>query len=326
MSSQNKTPDYYDVFISYRRKTGFYVARLIFDFLERNGYHVFLDKQLDGGTFEDVILNAIKHSHNFIIILDKKDFAKMKKKDDWLRKEITCAAETEGIRIIPVMINQFYWPRIIPKYLKPVNQNNGVVLRSDNSLDQDLDMLCSRFLKNVYPFDSAITISQFFDKNLNKAEDYLQLETVDIACHGGGAWQHPGRRKGILDEICRRNIPLRVLINTPEAAESITKHMRDTDGNYDKFTQLENTWKMLSEKHENLTVKKCSIPLLRAYHRFSFKNMQTDSEFGRMHVKYYTYKSTDYNNTFEHEISIYSKYYDIYKDEFEYLWENSEEL
>lgn len=325
MNTQNKTPDYYDAFISYRHKTGFYVARLIFDYLERNGYHVFLDKQLEGGEFEETIKSAIKHSHNFIIVLDKKDLLKMWNKGDWLKKEATWALETPGMRIIPVMIGGFNWPKIMPPCLKTVNRNNGVVLHTDNALDRDLDMLCSRFLANVYPFDSAITISQFFAKNIH-CEDHLEITSIDIACHGGGAWQDPSRRKGILDEINRRNIPLRILINTPEAAENVTKHMRDADGGYNKFTDIEEKWKSLADKNCNLTVKKCAIPFMHAYHRFEFNNLSTQSEFGRMHVKYYTYKNVDYNNTFEHEISIYSKYYDLYKNEFEYLWEISEEL
>ncbi len=325
MSNSNKTPEFYDAFISYRHKTGFYVARLIYDYLERNGYHVFLDKQLEGGEYEKTIKHAINHSHNFIIVLFPQDLKKMWSKSDWLNKEATWASETPGIRIIPVMTGGFKWPKFMPPCLKNVNRNNGVVLHYDNALDQDLDMLCSRFLANVYPFDSAITISQFFNKNIN-CEEHLELKCVDIACHGGGAWQDPNRRKGLLDEINRRKIPLRILINTTDAAERVTKHMRDADGGYVKFSDIEQKWKQLCEKNDNLEVKRCPIPLMHAYHRFGFYDKAISSDFGRMHVKYYTYKNTDYNNTFEHEISIYSKYYDLYKDEFEYLWEISEKL
>ena len=132
------------------------------------------------------------------------------------------------------------------------------------------------------------------------------------------------KQKDILDEILERKIPTRILINTPEAAESIAKHMRDEDAIYVTFEQAADRWKRFAEKHPDvLQVRVSSIPLLRVYHNIKFNEDQVNNTYDRMHIKYYIFQNMNLDNSYEHELSSFSKYYKLYQNEFEFLWNSS---
>lgn len=100
----------YDVFISYRRDNGFFKAQVIRDRLESIGVKCFLDLQeLQAGTFDDKLLNAIRQAPNFLILLTEGALDRCFSPSDWVRKEITEAMD-QGKNIIPIMYNGFEWP------------------------------------------------------------------------------------------------------------------------------------------------------------------------------------------------------------------------
>lgn len=125
----------FDIFISYRRKGGYEVAKHIKDLLERDGYSVSFDiDNLRNGDFKDQLMDRISHCKDFILILDAHAFdRKMDEngnmldegKEDWLIKEIAAALESRK-NIIPIMLEGFdEFPKELPDEIKEVRYKNG---------------------------------------------------------------------------------------------------------------------------------------------------------------------------------------------------------
>jgi tetratricopeptide (TPR) repeat protein len=94
------------VFISYRR-TNFYTALAVYQYLTQHGYDVFLDYQsIDSGDFERIIAENIKAKAHFLIILSPSALERCNEPDDWLRREIEMAMD-EGRNIVPLMMEGF---------------------------------------------------------------------------------------------------------------------------------------------------------------------------------------------------------------------------
>lgn len=326
MNPDQYTPDNYDAFISYRHDSGFFVAQVIFDKLILNGYSVFMDKRLERGEFEPQLRDAVEKSRNFILVLFPHDLDGCDREDDWLRKEADWACGVPNMNFIPVFCDNFTPTdellKSLPEGLRTVLGSQKVELHKSITLDSELDWLCDISLKNANPVKPMINTVEFFNSNLNQ-KHHLSVKSIDMAFHGGGAWLRQGRQMDLMKQILQRRIPTRILINTPKAAQSITKHMHDSGAMYFTFQQLTQHWKRLAEENsEFLQVRACPIPLLRAYHNVRFSQSKND----RMHVKYYAYQNLNLDNAYEHELSSFSKYYDVYQKEFEYLWNESCEL
>ncbi|MBQ4559385.1 MAG: TIR domain-containing protein [Tyzzerella sp.] len=319
-------PDNYDAFISYKHQTGFYMAQVIYDKLVQNGYSVFMDKRLERGEFEPQIKAAIEKSRNFILVLFPEDLDNCDKNTDWLRKEADWATATPNMHFIPVFCEDFKIDEVkaeLPDCINKVLSSNGIKIHKDYALDTDLDELCDIALKNANPVRPLINTEEFFNSNLNE-KSHLSVKSIDMAFHGGAAWLRAGTKKEILDSILKRKIPTRILINTPEAAESIAKHMRDEYALYFPFEQAGKLWsKYAADYSDVLQVRVSSIPLLRVYHNIKFNEDQLKNTHDRMHIKYYVYQNMNLEKSFEHELSSFSKYYEIYQKEFEFLWSSS---
>ena len=106
---QNK----YDIFISYRRKTGADDARLLQQALKARGYNVFFDyDSLRDGKFNERIYAAIEEAPIFILMLSEGALDNCANEGDWVRIEIEYALMYK-CKIVPVSINPSSW--IFPK-------------------------------------------------------------------------------------------------------------------------------------------------------------------------------------------------------------------
>lgn len=102
----------HDVFISYRRKGGAELARLLFAELERKGYRVFLDVEgLGEGHFDERLLRVIEGSRNVVAVLSVGCLDRCALEDDWMRLELAHAIKTRR-HIIPVMVPGFAFPAV----------------------------------------------------------------------------------------------------------------------------------------------------------------------------------------------------------------------
>ena len=319
----------YDVFISYRHETGFYMAQILYTKLISNGYTVFMDKTMHSGKYEDKIRTAIANSRNFVVVLFPDDLPDLQNENSWLNIESSWALMNSDITIIPVMCDGFEWPRLpelLTETMHSVKQNNGVPVHKDPSMDTDLDHLCDHFLQNVTPSKPQLNVVDFLKYNLECRTD-MTVCGVDMAFHAGAPWLMPGEKNTLIKNSLEKNVRWRVLINTVDAAESIAQHMRDENALYAPFSQVHAKWKQLAALYPDvLEVRACKIPLIHVHHAVKFRNLATQHPYGELHIKYYAYNNVRLDNAYEHELSSFSKYYSIYCNEFEFLWEQSEKL
>jgi formylglycine-generating enzyme required for sulfatase activity len=98
------------VFISYRRGMGSEVARILQEFLEGQGFDVFLDvDSLGAGHFDEQLLEQIESRRNFVLVCSPGSLDRCANEGDWVRREIAHALKTQR-HIVPVTLPQFTWP------------------------------------------------------------------------------------------------------------------------------------------------------------------------------------------------------------------------
>ncbi len=95
------------VFISYRRATGSFIARSIFEDLRSNDFDPFMDvESIDSGTFDTIIVNQIAARAHFVLILSPGTLDRVNEPDDWLRREIEHAIDLKR-NIVPVLVGDY---------------------------------------------------------------------------------------------------------------------------------------------------------------------------------------------------------------------------
>ncbi|XP_025192637.1 sterile alpha and TIR motif-containing protein 1-like [Melanaphis sacchari] len=125
----------YDAFISYRRSDSSVLASLLKVYLKIRGYNVFIDvKRSNDIKYRNNVLQTIKQSKNFIIVLTQDSFDKQflasSKEDieslDIINKEVITAKQSQ-CNIIPVL-NNFSWSSFvrIPDDLKNLEMYNSI--------------------------------------------------------------------------------------------------------------------------------------------------------------------------------------------------------
>lgn len=137
----------YTIFISYRRDGAFETASLIAEKLRNAGYRVFLDvESLRSGKFNEQLYTVIEQCTDFILILPKDGLERCSNETDWLRLEICCAQQHRK-NIIPVMLNGFEWPQVMPAGLEGLNEFQSITAGGHNYFDAAIDRLKS-YLKS----------------------------------------------------------------------------------------------------------------------------------------------------------------------------------
>lgn len=118
----------YDAFIGYRRDRGSELAMLIKSELNHRGYRVFLDvDNLPPGHFDRVIIQTIKRTPSFILLLSADAFQPGYDATDWFYQEITCAIN-ERKKIIPIIMPGFTYDNLthFPDGLKTISRHHAI--------------------------------------------------------------------------------------------------------------------------------------------------------------------------------------------------------
>lgn len=116
----------YQIFISYRRMGGEALAYLLHEKLITAGYSVFFDiESLSSGRFDTKLLRIMDECSDVIVILPPNALDRCDNKDDWLRQEISHAIRTKK-NIIPLMMNGFEFPAVLPDELSELPSHQGV--------------------------------------------------------------------------------------------------------------------------------------------------------------------------------------------------------
>ena len=148
----------YNIFISYRHKTGVDDARLLQQSLKARGYNVFFDyDSVRDGKFDERIYAAIEEAPIFILLLSEGSLDTCYNEDDWVRIEIEHAMKHE-CKIIPVAVNPAHWvfPNNLPNSISGIVRVQISELNKAALFEESIDRIVNdRFpepLKNVMRF------------------------------------------------------------------------------------------------------------------------------------------------------------------------------
>ena len=115
-------------FISYRRETGSEMARIVQSELSKRGFSSFLDvDDLGGQHFGTELLKEIEAAPNFVVVLSPGCLDRCRDQNDWLRREIAHAIDTQR-NIVPILIDGFDYPprNSLPVDVDDLINHNGV--------------------------------------------------------------------------------------------------------------------------------------------------------------------------------------------------------
>ena len=133
----------YDVFISYRRKTGADDARLLQQALKARGYEVFFDyDSLRDGNFNEKILDAIDDAPGFVLMLTEEALDRCANKEDWVRIEIEHALSQKK-HVVPVVPSTQHWafPSTLPESLSSVKDEQISELNKASLFEESVDKI-----------------------------------------------------------------------------------------------------------------------------------------------------------------------------------------
>lgn len=163
-----KTNSQYDVFISYRRKSGVDDARLLQQALKARGYEVFFDyDSLRVGKFDEKIFEAIKEAAVFILMLTEGALDGCANEEDWVRAEIECAIDNRR-QIIPVLPSnhKLSFPDNLPPELSVIPLLQVSELNKASLFDESVD----KIVQNSFP-DYLIKRSVDGNKSTEPTDD-----------------------------------------------------------------------------------------------------------------------------------------------------------
>ena len=142
--------EHYDVFISYRRKTGLDLARSIAYWFRLKGFKCFIDQtELKSGEFNNQIYSAIAHTQYFLLLLTENALDFRSCEDDWVRREIEHAID-KNITIVPVKVSENYLiPDNLPLKLQRLKDIQASTLDRSDVFEVCLETLVNNQMPKI---------------------------------------------------------------------------------------------------------------------------------------------------------------------------------
>lgn len=175
-----------------------------------------------------------------------------------------------------------------------------------------------------HPYTDTISSPGLNEKN---ATEYLDsgiscgAKSIDLAFHGGSEWLMVDTKLSVITKMIENKLPCRILINDEDAVHNIIPHMRSANKVYIGLKQNISQWAGFQTKHPDLVrVRVSHIPLLH-----SIYHIKTDND-SSVHIGYYSYDNTNTLKNYHHVFKQDSRYYGLYINEFEYLWERADDV
>lgn len=142
---------------------------------------------------------------------------------------------------------------------------------------------------------------------------------VDMAFHSGTQWRELSEKTATLNDILDKKIKLRILANRAETVNEITKSMKQRLKIYRGFDECLSDWHELECMYpETVAVRIPSVPLIHRIYKVS------GDATGALNVRFYSYGNDFPNKDFRMIFEYGTPEYQLYSDEFEYLWKHSE--
>ncbi|MCQ2408515.1 MAG: leucine-rich repeat protein [Oscillospiraceae bacterium] len=162
----------YDVFISYRRKSGCTLARLLDEKLEAKGLHTFFDlEDMRAGNFNEQLYTYIEQSPSFLLILSNGALDRCIDEDDWLRKEIRHALRHQRNIVVVKDDNFEDYPQNLPDDIAEIRQYQSVRVSEEyfNAFFQRVtEYLKQKKAASVSPQPASPAISQILPENIQQ--------------------------------------------------------------------------------------------------------------------------------------------------------------
>jgi len=121
------------VFISYRRRTSWATARLLFLDLVNAGFDAFMDMEnIGSGEFESSILAQISARAHFVLVLEPGSLEGVDRSDDWLRREIAHTLACER-NVVPVITSGYSFDSnfVLPPDIARIYRLNALSMPAD---------------------------------------------------------------------------------------------------------------------------------------------------------------------------------------------------
>ena len=122
------------IFISYRREGGAEMAQMFKEFLEGQGFRVFLDVSgLSNGKFDSQILAHIEGHAHLLLVCSKGCLDRCNDEADWIRMEVAHALKLKR-NVVPVTLPGFVWPdrAALPEEMRDLSAHNAFVYSHDH--------------------------------------------------------------------------------------------------------------------------------------------------------------------------------------------------
>ena len=195
--------DHKKVFLSYRRAHSVWLARSVYQWLQKEGFDVFMDvENLDSGEFPAVILHQIEARAHFLVALTPGALERTVDKSDWLRLEIEHAIRQER-NIVPVFADQFTFDseerklrgKAFPPKIKELSRRNGVSVPNEY-FEPAMVKLRDRFLKKEVsaPIKPAPVAEKNLVERMTINAKYAAVADVNPF---GLEWQWPGQKTAL---------------------------------------------------------------------------------------------------------------------------------
>ncbi len=145
-----------------------------------------------------------------------------------------------------------------------------------------------------------------------------KVVSIDMASHSGLLWLTDTKYVENFLEAINRGVKFRIIVNTESIDES-AKHMRQPIKKYPGFNQCLMDWLEREKQYPDLIeVRVAEIPIFHCIHI-----IKGEKNIGWARVRYYTYGNYDTSRDKRLCFSSADDAYQLYLDEFEYIWEIS---
>lgn len=185
------------IFISYRRKDGFYPAYLLYKELIGQNFTVFFDlKSLRTGAFPDIIRQNIEDCTDFILIVSDSTFSqRIFQTDDWVHRELALALKLNK-NVVPVFVNGAI-PDDLPEDIARIKNRQGLQQIDPNLISENYkklidERLLSKPQKMILPW--KMRRGSAYDVNYGDEQARLAIQSNNsyesdmnvLARYGGG--------------------------------------------------------------------------------------------------------------------------------------------
>ena len=233
--------------------------------------------------------------------------------------------------------NKIYFDKLQDKISDFQRKNsipNAVIQEFDDDVFQNLAVLLVSAASNdlFYLKHNDDTPSDIHTQNIVtdifdfiNAQNINDISGVSMMFHSGFRWYmdySPNGRDALLKSMVDKKIQLRILINSPDAVQAVcdTKFLSTGYGVYPEPNLIMEGWQKLARKR-GFSLKAFKCIFFHSLCIIQFKNNQKI-----MYISHYIYNHIPGDEHPKNILFQSDPYFDVYCNEFDFIWENGDWL